>query len=170
MQHNTLHFTISFSFKQAIILERSGLLWARVCRRKPENGVLSFNSQLLTRNPARTKPSKDRRKGAADSNHTPLLEEKSQILTSGGGQRFILPRQRPLPNALCALLVFPRFFILFRAENGFESRVPLHPAPWQLLLSDTLHETPCHHFQNCSFMFSKCLSLQHESLLLSNTW
>lgn len=131
MQRNTLLFTTSLSFKQAITLERSVLLRAHTRRRKPEHGVLSLSSQLLmgVLTPARTKRSTDCRKGAAVSNRIPFLQEKPLRLTSGGEQRFILPWQRPLPNALCAPHVLPWFCTLFRAEDGFESRVPLHPAP-----------------------------------------
>lgn len=107
IQRNTVLFTTPLSFTQAIILKRSVLLWARTRRRKPERAVLSLSSQLLTgsSHPARTKPSKGCRRGAADFNHIPFLEEESLILGSGGEQQFILPWQRPLPKAPCALHV-----------------------------------------------------------------
>lgn len=70
-QSNTLLFTAAFSFKKAIILEKSGLLPAHMHSRKPEQSVLPLSSQL------RTKPNKNCGKGAPDFNPIPFLRHSN---------------------------------------------------------------------------------------------
>lgn len=139
IQSNTPLFTTAFSFKKAIILEKSALLWAHMHSRKPEH-ISAFeqsaaNGQLTA---SRYKTEQKLGKELLILTLYPFWGTSnwySPVLGSSGLSCPVRDHfQMPFVHSMFSTDPPP-----VKAEDGAEIQVPPCPAPWWLLLCGTLH-------------------------------
>lgn len=171
IQSNTLLFTTAFSIKKAITLEKPVLVWAHKHSREPEHSVQPWSTQLIM--------------GSSEPAHRKLNKNQGQELLSSilhlswgttdtpqcwGAELYLAMSESP---SKCPLYpaCSPWFLLLFRAEDGSQSLVPLCPAPWNFPLWHlTCIKLPAITPKAAAFVFQVFIPAlwQHESLL-SNT-